>query len=107
MSTRRDFLKSTLVAAVAAPLLKVDRMPRAGVASFALDEVTIEELREGLESSKFTARKLAELYLARNQADLARSEVQEVLADDAHAPAFQRKRDRVWVRRASVLSVQE
>src|SRR3989449_181168 len=29
---------------------------------------------------------LAELYLARNQADLARSEVQEVLADDAHAP---------------------
>ena len=47
---------------------------------------------------------LAELYLARNQADLARSEVQEVLADDAHAPAFQRKRDRVWVRRAKSLS---
>ena len=46
---------------------------------------------------------LAELYLARNQADLARSEVQEVLADDAHAPAFQRKRDRVWVRRAKSL----
>ncbi len=47
---------------------------------------------------------LAELYLARNQADLARSEVREVLADDAHAPAFQRKRDRVWVRRAKSLS---
>jgi len=46
---------------------------------------------------------LAELYLARNQADLARSEVREVLADDAHAPAFQRKRDRVWVRRAKSL----
>jgi hypothetical protein len=43
---------------------------------------------------------LAELYLARNQPDLARAEAQEVLADDAHGPAFQRKRDRVWVRRA-------
>jgi hypothetical protein len=46
---------------------------------------------------------LAELYLARNQPDLARGEVQEVLADDAHGPAFQRKRDRVWVRRAKGL----
>ena len=27
----------------------------------------------------------------------------EVLADDAHAPAFQRKRDRVWIRRAKAL----
>jgi len=43
---------------------------------------------------------LAELYLARNQPELARGEVQEVLADDAHGPAYQRKRDRVWVRRA-------
>jgi tetratricopeptide (TPR) repeat protein len=43
---------------------------------------------------------LAELYLARNQPDLARAELNEVLADDLHAPAFQRKRDRVWVRRA-------
>ena len=46
---------------------------------------------------------LAELYLARSQPDLARGELQEVLADDAHAPAFQRKRDRVWVRRAKGL----
>jgi hypothetical protein len=46
---------------------------------------------------------LAELLLARNQPDLARAEVKEVLADDAHAPAFQRKRDRVWVRRAKSL----
>jgi len=29
--------------------------------------------------------------------------VREVIADDAHAPAFQRKRDRVWVRRAKAL----
>jgi tetratricopeptide (TPR) repeat protein len=46
---------------------------------------------------------LAELYLERNQMDLALSELREVLADDIHAPAFQRKRDRVWVRRAKGL----
>ena len=46
---------------------------------------------------------LAELYLARNQPDLVRAEATEVLADDAHGPAFQRKRDRVWVRRAKGL----
>ncbi len=46
---------------------------------------------------------LAELYLARNQRDLARAEVDEVIADDAHAPPFQRRRDRVWVRRARAL----
>jgi hypothetical protein len=46
---------------------------------------------------------LAELYLARNQADLARTELQDVVSDDAHAPAFQRHRDRVWVRRAKRL----
>ncbi len=43
---------------------------------------------------------LAELYLERNHPELARTELHEVLADDAHAPTFQRKRDRVWVRRA-------
>jgi len=46
---------------------------------------------------------LAELYIARNQPDLARHELKEVLADDAHGPAYQRKRDRVWVRRARSL----
>ena len=29
-------------------------------------------------------------------------ELQEVVADDAHAPAFQRKRDRIWVWRAKL-----
>jgi hypothetical protein len=46
---------------------------------------------------------LAELYLTRNQPDLARAEVKEVVSDDAHAPTFQRKRDHVWVRRARSL----
>ena len=46
---------------------------------------------------------LAELYLAKNQPDLARPELQDVIGNDVHAPAFQRKRDRVWVRRAKSL----
>lgn len=46
---------------------------------------------------------LAELYLASNQTELARGEVKEVLADDVHAPAFQRQREKVWVKRAKKL----
>jgi hypothetical protein len=46
---------------------------------------------------------LAELYIAKNQPDLARAELKDVLGDDVHAPAFQRKRDRIWVRRAKNL----
>ena len=45
----------------------------------------------------------AELCLAKNQKDLAKTQLNEVVADDAHAPAFQRKRDRVWIRRAKSL----
>ena len=47
---------------------------------------------------------LAELYAAKNQLDLARTELKEVLADDPHAPAYQRRRDRVWVSRARALA---
>jgi hypothetical protein len=46
---------------------------------------------------------LAELYVAKNQPDLARAELKDVLSDDIHAPAFQRRRDRVWIRRAKSL----
>ncbi len=46
---------------------------------------------------------LAELYLAKKQFEPARAELQEVLAEDPHAPAFQRRRDRVWVNRAKRL----
>ncbi len=46
---------------------------------------------------------LAELYLAKNQPELARVELNDVVTDDMHAPTFQRKRDRVWVRRAKTL----
>lgn len=46
---------------------------------------------------------LAELYAANQKEDLARNEIREILADDVHAPKFQRQRDRVWVRRAKSL----
>jgi hypothetical protein len=46
---------------------------------------------------------LAELYAAKNQNDLARAELKDVLSDDPHAPAYQRKRDRVWIQRAKNL----
>jgi tetratricopeptide (TPR) repeat protein len=46
---------------------------------------------------------LAELYVAKNQPDLARAELHDLLADEAHAPAFQRRRDKVWLRRGRKL----
>jgi len=46
---------------------------------------------------------LAELYAAKNQPEAARAELKDVLSDDRHAPAFQRRRDRVWIARARQL----
>jgi tetratricopeptide (TPR) repeat protein len=46
---------------------------------------------------------LAEIYIARNQLELALPELRDVISDDVHAPTFQRKRDRVWVRQAKGL----
>jgi hypothetical protein len=46
---------------------------------------------------------LAELYLSKKRPDTARQLLREVLEEDPHAPAFQRRRDRVWIRRARAL----
>ncbi|HTD85040.1 MAG TPA: tetratricopeptide repeat protein [Candidatus Binatia bacterium] len=46
---------------------------------------------------------LAELYLEAGRAEEARQQIEEVLADAGHAPAFQRRRERTWVRRAKSL----
>lgn len=43
---------------------------------------------------------LAECYLAAQQPQLAKARLQEVVADDAHAPAYERRQERVWIRRA-------
>ncbi len=45
----------------------------------------------------------AELILARGDRERARRELQEVVNDDAHAPKFEREREKVWVRRAQSL----
>jgi tetratricopeptide (TPR) repeat protein len=46
---------------------------------------------------------LAEIYIARNQPELALPELREIISDDAHAPTFQRRRDRIWINRAKSL----
>jgi hypothetical protein len=46
---------------------------------------------------------LAELYLGQSQSELAKAELDSVISDDAHAPEFQRKQERVWVQRARSL----
>ena len=46
---------------------------------------------------------LAEIYAARNQPDLALPQLHDVISDDVHAPSYQRKRDRVWIRQAKSL----
>jgi len=46
---------------------------------------------------------LAELYAAKGEEALARTELKELLSEDLHAPKFQRNRDRVWVRRGKSL----
>jgi amidase len=68
--SRRAFIKAGLaagVAASAAPALASGGEARRadGVQPFELDEVTIGQLLEGMESGKFTARSIAEKFLAR------------------------------------------
>jgi hypothetical protein len=46
---------------------------------------------------------LAELHLAKNQLDAAREQLNEVIETEAHAPAFDRKRNRIWLRHAKKL----
>ena len=43
---------------------------------------------------------LAELYLQKGEKERAQRELKEVIADDVHTPGFQRKRDRLWLRKA-------
>jgi len=47
--------------------------------------------------------RLAELCLTAGKPELTKSERTEALADDVPAPAFQRWRERVWVKRARSL----
>ena len=74
--SRRDFLRGSVVGGVAAamyPALGAAREavpPSAApeVPSFELDEVTIDDLQEGMKSGKYTARAITEKYLSRIEA---------------------------------------
>jgi hypothetical protein len=46
---------------------------------------------------------LAEMLFAKGRKDEALAEVREVLNDEPHSPAFQRRRDRMWIGRARKL----
>ena len=63
-NSRRQFLKSTAqVSAFVA--LNSEASSNAQSSSFALDEVTINELQAGMSSGKYTARAITEMYLSR------------------------------------------
>ncbi len=72
------------------------------LAALGQTDAAIAAWQQVLESHNYARARvqLAELYLARNQRELAQAAVREAINDDAHAPNFQRKRDRVWMRRA-------
>ena len=74
---RRAFLRSGLAGGflAAAPVMRVEIMearerPESlpGVPTFEFEEITIAELQEGMKAGKYTARAIAEKYLARIEA---------------------------------------
>ncbi len=46
---------------------------------------------------------LAQLYADRGEKDLARKELNDFLADETHGVAFQKQRDKPWIRKAKTL----
>ena len=67
---RRRFLKTSIAGGVSAALLPAFGAVDAAaglpaVSSFELDEISISDLQEGMKSGKYTARSIAEKYLAR------------------------------------------
>ncbi len=73
---RRSFLKTTIVGSAAATLIPLypalgaaretaSSVPTPEIKSFELDEITIADLQEGMQSGRFTARSLVERYSAR------------------------------------------
>ncbi|HWR36938.1 MAG TPA: amidase [Clostridia bacterium] len=67
--SRRTFLKASVAGAAGAvvfpELLSAQTAQRTTPGSFELDEISLHDLRKGLDSGKYTARALAQKYLAR------------------------------------------
>ncbi len=69
-TSRRSFLKTSVVGGVSAALLPTlagaaEVAAPAAVAAFELDEISISDLQDGMKSGKYTARSIAEKYLTR------------------------------------------
>jgi len=101
LPARRGFLRAGLIggaAAVAAPLLPpAFSAARASspapappsVSAFEFDEITVADLQEGMKSGKYTARSIAEKYLARiAEVDKAGPGVNSVLETNPDALAI-------------------
>ncbi len=99
--SRRQFLKSSAAAAGCAlafpEILAADSSAPAAAppaSGFELDEITLEMLRRGLESGQFTARTLAEKYLARiAEIDAKGPTLKAVIEINPDAPALAAKAD--------------
>ena len=76
LPSRRSFLQTGVISGVVAAVAPMSGSAATSgvgrlatdVPSFELDEITIAELQQGMESGKFTARSIAEKYLARIEA---------------------------------------
>jgi hypothetical protein len=70
------------------------------------NEEAIGAFEQVLQANGYARAKvqLAQLYIAGNRPGDARVLLRETVEDDLHSPAFQRKRDRVWVRQAKKLA---
>ena len=75
------------------------------LANLGEDSAAIDAWKRVLKEHSYARAKvqLAELYIRAGELDLARSELAEVLEDDKHAAAFQRKQEKVWTNRAKAL----
>jgi amidase len=107
ISNRRSFLQSTLAGGAAAAMLPALAGARAttsvlptknltdAVRPFELDEVTLSELQEGLNSGTFTARSLVEKYSARiDEVDKHGPAVNAIIEMNPDAPAIADELDR-------------
>jgi amidase len=96
-NNRRRFLKTSVIGAAAAtlkPALAAAReitgtVPPVAIKPFELDEITIDELQDGMKSGKFTARSLVEKYSARiKEIDKIGPAINSIIEMNPDAPAI-------------------
>ena len=75
------------------------------LASLGHKELAVTAWKQVLDQHSYARARvqLAELYAELGQPELARKELGELLADEKHAAAFQKKQDKVWTQRAKAL----